>query len=80
MHGISGMKENELITCRPFGGVEIEWNKTIKCKISPVPVTSRRMCAMVIQVNGHNIMLFNVYMPHSMLDVIQSHLTRYWMK
>ena len=49
--------------CRPFGGVAIVWNKAIKCKISPVPVTSRRMCAIVIQVNGHNIMLFNVYMP-----------------
>ena len=32
-------------------------------KISPVRVTSCRMCAIVIQVNGHNIMLFNVYMP-----------------
>ena len=32
-------------------------------KISPVPVALRRMCALVIQVNGHKIMLFNVYMP-----------------
>ena len=30
VHGISGMKENELITGRPFGGVAIVWNKTIK--------------------------------------------------
>ena len=63
VYGISGMTDTELLTGRPFGGVAIIWKKNIKCKIIPVELTSRRLCAVIISINGRDITLFNVYMP-----------------
>ena len=53
--------ETELTFGRPYGGVVLLWKTNIKCK--PAPLSSRRMCAVTIFINGINILLFNCYMP-----------------
>ena len=63
VHCVSGMIETEFKFGRPYGGVAILWKTNIKCKVTPVPLLSRRMCAVTIFINGVNIILFNCYMP-----------------
>ena len=63
VHGVSGMRETEFRAGRPFGGVAILWKANIKCKISPVQLLSRRMCAISIVINGIHIVIYNCYMP-----------------
>ena len=63
VHGMSGMLESDIQSGRPFGGVAIIWKKNIKCKITPISLSSRRMCAIILTVNNFDNILFNVYMP-----------------
>ena len=57
------MLESDIQSGRPFGGVAIIWRNNIKCKITPISLSSRRMCAIILTVNNFDIILFNVYMP-----------------
>ena len=63
VHGVSGIRETEFRAGRPFGGVAILWKANIKCKISPVQLLSRRMCAISIVIRGIHIVIYNCYMP-----------------
>ena len=57
--------ENEIITGRPNGGTAIIRNKDLKCKITPISLSTAKAYAVIINVGLHNIniMLCNVYMP-----------------
>ena len=57
------MPDNEIITGRPYGGTAIIWNKDLKCKITPISLSTVRACAAIINVHNIDIMLCNVYMP-----------------
>lgn len=64
VHGVSGMKEHELLEGRPYGGCAILWKKSLVCKVTPVDVESKRVCAVhVSDANGLNLLMCNVYMP-----------------
>ena len=60
VHGICGMNDCELISGRPFGGVAFICKSSLLCKIIPIPLSSCRVCAVLVSINGHTIMLFNV--------------------
>ena len=62
VHGGSSMPDNEIITGRPYGGTAIIWNKDLKCKITPISLSTERACAVIINVHNIDIMLCNVYM------------------
>ena len=44
VHGVSSMPDNEIITGRPYGGTAIIWNKELKCKITPISLSTVRAC------------------------------------
>ena len=48
VHGVSAMTDNEIITGRPYGGTAIIWNKDLKCKITPILLSSVKACAVII--------------------------------
>ena len=62
VHRMSGMLESDIQSGSPFI-VAIIWEKNIKCKITPISLSSRRMCAIILTVNNFDNILFNVYMP-----------------
>ena len=62
-HGASAMNESVVTRGRPHGGVAIVWNKRIQCKVSPVELKSKRMCAVTIDLEDKVILLVCVYMP-----------------
>lgn len=64
VHGVSGMNELELLEGRPYGGCAILWKKTLICKITPVELESKRLCAVhVSDDSGLDLLMRNVYLP-----------------
>ena len=61
--GISGMKEDELLFGRPYGGCAILYNNLVKCTVSPISYESKRCMGCVIRLNNIDYLLINVYMP-----------------
>jgi exonuclease III len=60
VYGVSGMKQNELLSGRPFGGCAIIWKKDIACRITPVHIDSSRCCAVLVTYNEDSFLLTNV--------------------
>ena len=50
------------------------WKRNIRCKITPISVLSRRMCAIILTINNFDIILFIVYMPCDTLYVHNNQL------
>ena len=61
---ISAMNDSDIgRKGRPFGGLSIVWHNKLPITISPVTTTSKRICAINIDVDNFGIILFNIYMP-----------------
>ncbi len=76
VHGMSGMNESELLTGRPFGGCAILWKRSLTCQVTPVTVSSRRLCAVTVNMDSVTLLLCNVYMPGDTMND-QSNLEEY---
>ena len=63
-HCISAMDDTVVSCGRPFGGCAIIWRQTLGASVSPIVINCKRVCAVKIQIHGHIILLFNVYMPY----------------
>ena len=50
---------------RPYGGVAICYNSSLKCHVEHITTISKSICALKININNVNFMLVNVYMPSS---------------
>ena len=74
VHGMSGMLESDIQSGRLFAVVAIVWKRNIRCKITPISVLSRRMCAIILTINNFDIILFIVYMPCDTLYVHNNQL------
>ena len=48
VHSVSSMPDNEIITGHPYGGTAIIWNKDLKCKITPISLSTVKACAAVL--------------------------------
>ena len=64
MHGTSSMKADQLLTGRPYGGTAILWKHKLTSSITPIELSSNRVCAMLIKLGQLKLLLFNVYMPY----------------
>ena len=63
-YGVSGVEKNELLYGRPYGGCAFIYPKTLKCTLKPLPSSSKRICACMLNLtNDNNFLLINVYMP-----------------
>lgn len=60
---VSGMNSAVLTSGRPFGGCAILVNSNLPVIISPIEVQSNRACGITVDVNGSELLIFNVYMP-----------------
>ena len=63
MIATSAMDESIQRIGRPFGGVAIIWNSSIKHKIVKIDCISNRVCGLLYGENDSLTMLLNVYMP-----------------
>ena len=65
IYGKSGMKENELLLGRPYGGVAILVERSLVCRVNPVTISdNNRIFACTLEMNeGPSLLLINVYMP-----------------
>ncbi|ELU08678.1 hypothetical protein CAPTEDRAFT_205906 [Capitella teleta] len=63
MHFVSGMPDDEIHVGRPYGGCCIIWNSKLKCKVSPLPCSNSRVCAIKIDLSDGPLLLINAYMP-----------------
>ena len=62
-HCISAMDDSMVSCGRPFGGCAIIWRQSLDASVTPIVTVCKRVCAVKIQIGGHKILLFNVYMP-----------------
>ena len=62
-HGVSGIRDNELLTGRPYGGIAILYHKNISPFVKHVSVNSRRICAIRIECVMHKLLIVNGYLP-----------------
>lgn len=63
LYAVSGMKSDVLVSGRPFGGCAILVNANWSVNIHPIELQSRRACGIRVDVNGSDLLIFNVYMP-----------------
>ena len=68
VHGVSGMNDNDLTEGRPYGGVAIIWNKKLTCQITPILLSSQRVCAVKILMSCYLMCICHVI--HTMMKVI----------
>ena len=62
-YNVFTMECNEETRGRGYGGCLIIWKNSIKCKVAPISLDSRRICAVNVEWDNHSLILFNVYMP-----------------
>ena len=62
-HCVSGMDDSTFIYGRPFGGCAILWKDSLKCKVEPINVSSKRLCAVKVTAGDNSFLLCTVYMP-----------------
>ena len=62
-YGVSGMKENVLITGRPYGGCSFLYHKSLSPLITFIELNSKRVCCLQIKIEHGLLYVFNVYMP-----------------
>ena len=63
IHGISQMRENQLLQGRPYGGCAILWNANLSLSVSHVSMNSNRVCAIRVKNCDYDMIIFCVYMP-----------------
>ena len=62
--GISAMESRQLLVGRPHGGCAILYRRSLSCTFTPIASKSRRVCAIMMQLNAHTrILLICIYMP-----------------
>ena len=62
-YGFSGVKDTDLLTGRPYGGVAILYHKTISPFVKHISVNSQRICAISVMCHNHKLLLLNGYLP-----------------
>ena len=64
VYGKSGMETDRLLGGRPYGGCALIHRRQLRCAVTPIAVTSRRLFACMVNfVDFPKMLLFNVYMP-----------------
>ena len=54
-----------MVSCgRPFGGCAIIWRQRLDASVTPIVTVCNKVCVVKIEISGHSIVLFNVYMPY----------------
>lgn len=62
--GISGMDPAKLLIGRPYGGCALIHRRDLRCSVTPVSTSSRRLHACIIELyNVPKFLLCNLYMP-----------------
>ena len=63
--GTSGMKDDVLLSGRPYGGVAILWKREFCKHVTPLKVSCRRLCAVKVHLEEarEKLLLLNCYMP-----------------
>ena len=63
-HAVCGMNDSqEVIRGRPYGGVAIIWKNQFDKYIEIIPSESKRVCAILIELEQVKCVIVNVYMP-----------------
>ncbi len=62
-HDVSAIDDNVFIHGRGFGGVSILWKNTLNAKVTPIVMSTNRVCAVSVCMDSFEFILFNVYMP-----------------
>lgn len=62
-HDVSAIDDKVFTQGRGFGGVSIVWKNTLKATVTPIIMSSKRVCAVSVHMDKHAFILFNVYMP-----------------
>ena len=63
VHGVSAMKEDQLIRGRPHGGAAIIWHGALCNHVKPIPWDSTRLCAVTVNIGSDILLLVCIYMP-----------------
>jgi exonuclease III len=71
-HGVGGFSPSEVLSGRPFSDCAILWLRELNSHFTPVPVNSRRICALQCVCENVRIVLINVYMPFEDDDVSEN--------
>ena len=71
VHGTSSMSSTTLHHGRPYGGCAIIWKNSIVCKVKPVNLESKRLCAVLVKFDDIDMLLFNVYMPCDSINLTE---------
>ena len=62
--GVSGMDPAKLLIGRPYGGCALIHRRDLRCSITPVSISSRRLHACIVELyNVPKFLLCNLYMP-----------------
>ena len=62
-HNVSAINDNIFTQGRGFGGCSILWKSTLNAKVTPVTLSSNRICAVQVSTDLLKFIIFNVYMP-----------------
>ena len=63
MHGVSAINDGVLLQGRPHGGCLVLFHDSLCTSITTMTVSSKRICALCININGFILYIFCVYMP-----------------
>ena len=73
-HNISAMDDNVFSSGRGFGGCSILWKSSLHCEVTPIPMISKRICAVKVLIKNVQFLLFNMYMPCDTPDNILEYM------
>ena len=62
-HDVSAINDSVFSQGRGFGGVSILWKNSLNAKVTPIVVSSNRICAVSVCVESFECILINVYIP-----------------
>ncbi len=62
-HGVSSIKDNDVLVGRPHGGVACLWRRSLKAKVTPLVTNNERICAIRLEMIHITLLIICVYMP-----------------
>ncbi|ELT92012.1 hypothetical protein CAPTEDRAFT_209336 [Capitella teleta] len=63
VYGASGMDSSLMLYGRPFGGCAFVFRNFLKCSVTRIASSCKRLIALIVEIAGARIMMINVYMP-----------------
>ena len=66
--GVAGFDNTEVLSQRPYGGCAILWRSDISATVTVIDTTSRRVCAIRVEIHDIRLLLINVYMSYEGSD------------